>query len=292
MDETNVVTALPKPEFERAWNAIKIDAALRERLVARAVLSLQLRTHFPFEVAPVHGLLLLVGPPGTGKTTLARGLANKVAQVLKHKHTTFLEVEPHALSSSALGKSQKEVTKLFHQTIPEAAAHGPCIVLLDEVETIAADRQRLSLEANPIDVHRATDAALAGIDRLTRSVQNTLILGTTNFPDAVDRALYSRADVVEEIGLPNPEARERIIREVLELLASRWPKVEALGKSARQFVKASEGFDGRRLRKALLLAAGTNVDTARDPNLLRPEHVLAALGASDAKAQEHKEEIA
>ena len=73
-------------------------------------------------------------------------------------------------------------------------------MLLDEVETIVADRQRLSLEANPIDVHRATDAALAGVDALTRSHKNTLIIATTNFEDAVDRASQAIAEGRDAIG--------------------------------------------------------------------------------------------
>jgi pachytene checkpoint protein 2 len=284
MNESIVHTRLPHRDFKLAWEVIKLDHALRERLVAQALLAIQLRTHFPFDSVPVHGLLLLVGPPGTGKTTLARGLANEVALRLEPQRTTFMEVDPHALTSSALGKSQKEVTKLFHQLIPEAAASGPCVVLLDEIETIAADRRRLSPEANPIDVHRATDAALAGIDRLCRTVPNVLVLGTTNFPDAVDEALYSRADLVERIGLPDAHARAAIIRDTLEVLSSQWPKVKGLGKKLEQIVKASEGLDGRRLRKAILFAAAADIATAKDLNLLQVEHVLSALQALHGRA--------
>jgi len=59
-----------------------------------------------------------------------------------------------------MGKTQRAVSDLFSQSIAEAAAAAPTIVLLDEVETLAADRSKLSFDANPIDVHRATDAVL------------------------------------------------------------------------------------------------------------------------------------
>ena len=112
---------LPRDSFAAGWNAIKIDADVRTRLVAQALLAIQLRQSFSFERIPVHGLILLSGPPGTGKTTLARGLANEVAKALAPAPVQFLQVDPHALGSSSLGKSQKEVTKLFQQTIPEYA---------------------------------------------------------------------------------------------------------------------------------------------------------------------------
>ena len=100
----------------------------------------------------------------------------------------------------------------------EHAANGPCVVLLDEVETLAADRQRLSLEANPIDVHRATDAALAGIDLLARRARNVLLLATTNFRAAVDRALLSRADWIEEIARARSAVGDRHPAGAAELL--------------------------------------------------------------------------
>jgi AAA+ superfamily predicted ATPase len=279
---------LPRPEFAAAWETIKISEEVRKRLIAQALLSLQLRQHYTFEAMPVHGLIVLSGSPGTGKTTLARGLANQVADALAPAKVQFLQVDPHALGSSSLGKSQKEVTKLFQQTIPEYAALRPTIVLLDEVETLAGDRQRMSLEANPIDVHRATDAALSGIDLLCRKHRNTLCIATTNFPKAVDRALLSRADWIEDIGLPNAEARQAIIADALLQLAKKWPKVAELKHQMAAFVRASDGMDGRRLRKAIVSAAASTVETAKDLNKLRPEHVLQTLklAAANTRGQE------
>lgn len=275
---------LPHDEFAAAWRSIKIEPAQRERLVAQAVLAFQIRKKFPFELVPMHGLMVLAGPPGTGKTTLARGLANEVARMVGK--VRFLEIDPHALASSSLGRSQREVTKLFHQTIPEHATDGACVVLLDEVETLAADRERLSLEANPIDVHRATDAALAGIDALTKAHRNTLLIATTNFEHAVDRALLSRADWIERIGPPNADARRQIIDEMLVAFGEEWAPIAKLKKNSTQFVDASDGLDGRRLRKAIIASFASSIETARDPSTLTAAQVLSTL---DAFSRETKE---
>ncbi len=277
---------LPDPAFESAWDSIKMDKTVKDRLVAQAMLALTVRRSVSFDVAPLHGLIVLAGVPGTGKTTLARGLATKVAAMLSPAKVNFIQVDPHGLASASLGKSQQQVTTLFNQTIPEAGMGGFAVVLLDEVETLAADRKKMSLEANPVDVHRATDAVLASLDLLTRQHKNVLLIATTNYLQAVDSAFLSRADLIEYIPPPNNEARAEIIRDTLEGLGRQWPSIRNLANDMSLFVTASHGMDGRRLRKAVVSALAGSLATARDPNLVTSQQVLAAIKAS---AQANKE---
>jgi AAA+ superfamily predicted ATPase len=267
---------LPRDDFSEAWTSIKVPSGVKERLLAQCLLSLTVRQKLAFETAPLHGFILIVGPPGTGKTTLALGLAHQVAKRVKGKKT-FVQVDPHALASAALGTSQKAVTKLFEHTLPEAAIGGVAIVLLDEIETLAAAREKLSLEANPIDVHRATDAVLTGMDRLTREHKNVLIIGTSNFPKALDRAVISRADLVEDIGLPDEDARREIILDTLHGIAKVWKAVGKLEHDAGRLAKASAGLDGRTIRKAIFAGAALDIDTAQDLNHLSCAQIETAL---------------
>ncbi len=267
---------LPNDEFMAAWTSIKLAEGVGKRLLAQSLLSLTVRQKLPFESAPLHGLILLMGAPGTGKTTLARGLANQVALQLPGTKATFVEIDPHALTSSAHGRSQQAVAKLFEQTIPELAMGGVAIVLLDEVETLAVSRHQLSLEANPIDVHRATDAALSGMDRLTRDHRNVLLIATTNFPKVLDKAFLSRADHIEEIDLPNEAARREIISDTLKAIGSIWNIVRTLEADVDRLAKAADGLDGRRIRKEIFVAIGSDIETAKDPNKLTKSQIEAA----------------
>ena len=136
---------LPDPELGALWDSIIVDNTLKQQLLSQAVLNFTIRSKVKRTVLPLHGVILLIGPPGTGKTSLAQGLAHRTADALSGAEFQLLEVDPHALTSSAMGKTQRAVSDLFAQSISEAAALGPTIVLLDEVETLAADRSNLQI---------------------------------------------------------------------------------------------------------------------------------------------------
>ena len=197
----------------------------------------------------------------------------------------MLEVEPHALTSSAMGKTQKEVSTLFSQTIAEAAAVGPTIVLLDEVETLAVDRTRLSMDANPIDIHRATDAVLVQLDALAELYPQLLFVATSNFPEALDGAFTSRCDLVVEVPLPDAQACATILDDCLTGLAQTFPALDKLrGEMLRESAAACVGLDGRAIRKMVANALAARPEVAMDPNKLDQNDLLfAAKAAREAR---------
>lgn len=274
---------LPNVDLGQLWDSIILDPEIKERLVSQAILNFTIRHKVSRSVLPLHGVLLLVGPPGTGKTSLAKGLANRIAELLKGQKIRLLQVDPHALTSSAMGKTQRAVSELFSQTIAEAAVLGPIIVLLDEVETLAADRAKLSMDANPVDVHRATDAVLVQLDALAERFPNLLFVATSNFPQAVDAAFTSRCDLVLQIPLPDANACRKILADCLSGLAETFPNVGKLP-SMPEFgtcAAACEGLDGRTIRKVVVSALAQRKETAINPNLLNTDDLTAA--ATQAK---------
>jgi pachytene checkpoint protein 2 len=260
---------LPADHHDKDWDAIIVPAAVKERLLAQALVTLKHGRKLSQLAGLPHGLIVLAGPPGTGKTTLGRGLAQVAALALaKEGATTLLEINPHAFPSDMLGESQRNIMRLLQDTIPEIAARRPhTVVLIDEVESFAVRRTSASFETNPVDVHRATDAVMLGIDAIAKNLPSVLFVTTTNFIDAIDDAFLSRADLVMHFALPKVETIASILRHSLEELAVQWPQLRPLSamKEIDEVARLCEGWNGRQVRKLILAALAQRLEVAKDP---------------------------
>lgn len=270
--------SLPDQTLNALWDSIVLEESVKSRLLSQAIVNFTVRPRVSRNVLPLHGAILLVGPPGTGKTSLARGLASKTAGYFDSGKFRLLEVDPHALTSAMMGKTQRAVTELFSQSIAEAVALGPTIVLLDEVETLAADRSKLSFDANPVDVHRATDALLVQMDLLAEAHTNLLFVATSNFSQAVDQAFMSRCDLVLEVPLPDKDACSLILTDCLRGLSTTFKPVAELIKSNElpHVVGELVGLDGRAIRKAVAGALTIRREVAAAPGKLEVQDLLQA----------------
>jgi pachytene checkpoint protein 2 len=272
---------LPAEHHDRDWDAIIVPREVKERLLAQALLVLQHGRKLSMLAGLPHGLIVLAGPPGTGKTTMARGLAQVAALALAREGaTTLIEINPHAFPSDMLGESQRNVTRLLAETIPEIAARRPfTVVLIDEVESFAVSRSAASFEANPVDVHRATDAVLLGIDEIAKKLPSVLFVTTTNFIQAVDAAFLSRADLVMRFALPDVATIAKILESAIGELAVQWPALQPMAADRARIGELAalcEGWDGRRVRKLVLAALAQRLEVSRYPARLAWEDFFEA----------------
>jgi SpoVK/Ycf46/Vps4 family AAA+-type ATPase len=134
-------------------------------------------------------VVLLHGPPGTGKTSLCKALAQKLSIRLGDYYTSMylMEVNSHSLFSKWFSESGKLVLKLFqqlHEYLEDSQAF--VFVLIDEVESLTAARQAALSGSEPSDAIRVVNALLTQIDGLRR-FPNALLLTTSNLIEAIGK---------------------------------------------------------------------------------------------------------
>lgn len=272
-DALTVTSAHDNPALAENWNRIVVPEEIKERILNHAILAIELRKHGIGGVGlPLHGLVLLSGPPGIGKTSLARGLGSEVARVFGTRYGTVrvVDVNMHILPSELLGRTQRNIVQLFEEELPQLAEEGPLVVVLDEVEVLAVSRSQASMDINPADVFRGTAALLGALDWISREVPGAFVVGTTNLPGMLDAAVVSRADLVLELPLPTASVIRDILADTLNEIHSLFPTPVPLA-DAPELAEIAEiliGIDGRQTRKFVADVLASRRETALDPSKL------------------------
>jgi transitional endoplasmic reticulum ATPase len=222
-----------RPEYEEAKEARRADVTyddiggLGSTIdQVREMVELPLRYPELFRrlgVDPPKGVLLH-GPPGTGKTRLAKAVANE-------SHAEFFHIAGPEIMGSAYGESEKRLRELFEQ----AAKAAPSIIFIDEIDSIAPKRGQVTGEAEK----RLVAQLLTLMDGL-ESRQNTVVIAATNRPEAIDEALRRPGRFDREIIIGVPDDRGR--REILGIHTRGMPLGE--GVDLDELARTTYGFVG------------------------------------------------
>ncbi|GKT21508.1 Pachytene checkpoint protein 2 homolog [Aduncisulcus paluster] len=227
-EESDEVTAfhswsLPCRQLEGMWESLILPPSIKPLLLSYSQASLFLsEKKVDTSLVSCNRLILLHGVPGTGKTTLCKGLAQKLAIRMSKQFSDaqLVVVNAHSLFSKWFSESGKLVSKMFEQ-IREMCEDGIFVcVLVDEVESLSASRTAALAGSEPSDAIRVVNAVLTELDKLSK-FSNCLILATSNITKAVDEAFLDRADLTITLPRPGSEARQQIIQGCLDELRSR-----------------------------------------------------------------------
>ena len=220
--------------------------------------------------------ILLSGPPGCGKTLLAKAAASQT-------EVNFISIKGSALLSMYVGESEKAV----HEVFRKAKQAAPCIVFFDEIDAIVPARGSGVTDSHVAE--RVVSQFLSELDGV-EELSNVLILGATNRLDIVDPALLrpGRFDLILEIPLPDLEGR----MEIFEIGLRGRPVAKDV--RVADLAAETEGFTGADIqavwRRAAMEAIRERIvqsgkPGARSKITITRAHVRQALALVDAARQ-------
>ena len=190
--------------------------------------------------------VLLVGPPGCGKTMIAKAVAAQTS-------ATFIRLVGSELAQKYIGEGGRMVRELFAL----AKEKSPAIIFLDEIDAIGAKRLDAATSGDR-EVQRTLMQLLAEMDGFD-ALDDVKIIAATNRPDILDDALLrpGRFDRIVEIPIPDEDGREAIIRiNVTRMSTGRI--------NVRRLVVLTKGFSGADLKAVCVEAGMLTIKDGRD----------------------------
>ncbi|XP_008945780.1 PREDICTED: pachytene checkpoint protein 2 homolog [Merops nubicus] len=300
---------LPAAEFHGLWESLIYDIEVKSHLLDYVTTTLLFSDkNVDSNLISWNRVVLLHGPPGTGKTSLCKALAQKLTIRLsyRYRYGQLIEINSHSLFSKWFSESGKLVTKMF-QKIQELIDDKDALVfvLIDEVESLTAARSAFKAGTEPSDAIRVVNAVLTQLDRIKR-YPNVVILTTSNITEKIDLAFVDRADIKQYIGPPSIAAIFRIYLSCLEELMKCqiiYPRqqlltlrelemigfvennVSRLSLVLKEISRRSEGLSGRVLRKLPFLAHALYIQS---PSVTMTAFLQALSLAVDKQFEERK----
>jgi len=250
------------------WEDVGGLASLKERLIE--AVEWPLKYPHLFEkggVTPPKGILL-VGPPGCGKTMMAKAIATE-------SQVNFISVKGPALMSKWVGESEKGVREIFHK----ARQAAPCIIFFDEIDALVPTRSAGSSDSHVSE--RILSQFLAEFDGIDE-LRGVLVLGATNRLDILDAAVLrpGRFDDIVEMMMPDQQDREAIFAVHLR----QKPVAEEVQPAA--LAGKTEGFSGADIaavaRKAAMTAVRRAVKSMEKAGAGDPEILIRRQDIEDA----------
>ncbi len=243
--------------------------ALKEEIRLKIIYPLTHAEMFKAYGKAIGGGILMYGPPGCGKTHLARATAGEVK-------AGFISVGIHDVLDMWIGNSERNLHQLFEQ----ARQNAPCVLFFDEVDALGASRTDMKTSAG----RHLINQFLSELDGVKASNDGVLILGATNAPWHLDSAFRrpGRFDRILFVPPPDAPARAAVLR-----LQTRGKPVEDLDHDA--VAKKCDGFSGADLKAVVDMAIENKLREAMRtgiPSPLTTKDLIKACGGLRATTKE------